>query len=270
MHLPSQTAPQRRVVSVPGARNVPALVLGEGPVVLLLHGSADSEGAWRSAMGHMGNAHQFIAPSLVGARGEAPDGLSALELDLPWLGALVGGLAPVAVVAHSYGGLLALQSGVAGTLTCPLALIEPIAFGLVYEQHSGRGLKRLNTQFFDALAVGEPERALRGLVQYWNGEGSWDALPPAAARRLLARMSHTVAEVLSGREDRTRRGALAALNSASMVLAGERTTTESLAVCGELASGLGVSVEVVQGAGHQAPRTHGHLVGAAVREWLAR
>ena len=219
-------------------------------------------------MAHMGPGYQFIAPSLVGARGEAPSAVQALELDRPWLSGLVDELAPVAVVGHSYGGLLALRAALSGDLACPLALIEPIAFGLLYGQTQGLGIEALNAQFFGALDRGEHERGLRGLVQYWNGDGSWDALPSGAITRLLAGVSHTTAEVLSGREDRTARASLAKLAGRFLVMAGERTTPESLAVCGELADGLRVPLQIIDGAGHQAPRTHGHLVGAVIREWL--
>jgi pimeloyl-ACP methyl ester carboxylesterase len=240
--------------------------------VLLLHGSADSEGCWRDVMASLADGVRLVAPSLVAARGRPEPGAAAIDRDLEWLAALVAHTAPIAVVGHSYGALLALRAALSGVPLGGLGLLEPIAFGLLRESGDAAGVDTLNARFFGAIAGGAPEEGLRWLVEYWNGPGSWGALPAGARARLHEGLEHTVAEVRSGREDRTRRAELevlaARLPGPALVMAGERTTDESLAVCALLGDGLGVERRLVAGAGHQAPRTHGGAVAAAIKSWL--
>ncbi len=268
----SDTPPfERSAIAVPGLGEVAGLV-GPGPSQLLfLHGSADSESCWREVMARLGSG---FAPSLVAARslvGGVTSGDLALDVDRRWLVPLLQHLRPRAIVAHSYGALLALRTALADPAGAPrLALVEPIAFGLLDEEADGRSqVDELNARFFGTLEQGNPGPGVRGLVDYWNGEGAWDHLPQRARDRLLAGVVHTEAEVRSGREDRTTSAELARLvGSGAAVFAGEHTTRESHRVCARFAAALGVSAQVIPGAGHQGPRTHGPELARRLRAWL--
>ncbi|MCO4773663.1 MAG: alpha/beta hydrolase [Deltaproteobacteria bacterium] len=262
-------APRRESITVPGLFEVPGLVLGEGELTLLLHGSADSASCWRGVMPRVPG--RVVAPSLVAAResmGGPTAGEGALRVDVRWLMPLLEHLKPRAVVGHSYGALLALRARLAGAEVGRLVLIEPIAFGLL-EGPDRAAIDTLNDGFFGGVARGDLEGGLRGLVDYWNGPGAFDALPASARQRLILGADHTQAEVRSGLEDRTHGSELASL-AGSLVLAGEHTTPESQRVCELLARGLGGECETIAGAGHQGPRSHPEAVASAVVEWLER
>jgi len=235
-------------------------------VVLLLHGSADSEGCWRGVMGELAGRFRLAAPSLPGSRGSVGSQSRAIDLDLPWLSTLIEGLQPLAVIGHSYGALLALAAAEAGVWRGPVGLIEPIAFGLLAPGERA-AIDALNARFFGALDAGDAAGALRGLVEYWNGPGSWDGLPASARDRLMQGLPHTRAEVASGRDDATTAEGLMDLGPAA-VLAGALTTRESLAVGRALAAALGVPSQSIDGAGHQAPRTHAVQVARRLGRWL--
>lgn len=231
-----------------------------GPV-LLLHGSADSPSCWRGVSPRLGR--ECVTPTLECA---VPDGMEALTVDLPWLEGLLTEHQPVATVAHSYGGLLALRAATAGLPVGRLCVIEPIAFGLL-DGEFGRGpVARLDEEFVEGARRGEPDEAFRWLVDYWNGPGAWDGLTERARGRLLAGMERTIGEVRSGARDATRVEDVEGLEGV-LVLVGERTTAEARRLCRILADATG-TLQVIAGAGHQSARTHPAAVAAAISAWL--
>jgi len=232
---------------------------------LFLHGSADSPRCWTGVVDALGldDAHVPALP-------EPPAGGAALASDLTWLDREVTRLGPpIDLVAHSYGALLALRYA----LTHPgnvrsLALCEPIAFHLLAGLPEAAHIDALNAGFFGRLATGEEDSAQAGLVEYWNGPGSWAALSEGARSRLRARLRRTIAEVASGRDDTTTPGELSALEMPCLVLAGEHTTPASRAVCQRLADVVSAPYVLIRGAGHQAPRTHPAAVAEPLRTLL--
>ena len=171
---------------------------------LFLHGSADSPRCWTGVVDALGldDAHVPALP-------EPPAVGAALASDLAWLDREVTGLGPpIDLVAHSYGALLALRYALAhpGNVRS-LALCEPIAFHLLAGLPEAAHIDALNADFFGRLARGEDDAAQAGLVEYWNGPGSWSALSEGARSRLRARLRRTISEVASGRDDATTAGA---------------------------------------------------------------
>lgn len=242
--------------------------------LVLLHGSADTERCWAGVMARLPE-WRCVAPSLVRQRGERrlEDaigggraegwGEDALDRDGEWLEALLERERPVATIGHSYGALLTLHALRRGAPVGRVALFEPIAFGLVPDPDV---VHAMMDGFFGALAEGRRREALRGLVDYWNGAGSLDALPGPMADRLEAGLAHTAAEVLAGRRDETGPSDLERLRGA-LILCGAESTAESLAVSARLGEAAG-GWRALAGAGHQFPRTHPEEVAAAVSAWL--
>lgn len=242
--------------------------------LLLLHGSADTERCWAGVMARLPQ-WRCVAPSLVRRRGavsldavlgggaEEGWGGDALARDREWLDALLERERPVATIGHSYGALLTLDALRRGAPVGRVALFEPIAFGLVPEPERVRATM---DGFFGALAEGRHREALRGLVDYWNGEGALDALPVPMADRLEAGLAHTAAEVLAGRRDETGPPELEGVREA-LILCGAESTPESLAISARLGDAAG-GWRALAGAGHQFPRTHPEEVAAAISAWL--
>src|SRR5215813_13052916 len=112
------------------------LAAGLATPVLLLHGSASSSVMWTPVIHALKARFRLIAPDLIGyGRTDSwPEGYvfsldDELRLIEPLIEHLPGG---VHVVAHSYGGVVALALARAGRVGIrSLTLIEPVAFHMV-------------------------------------------------------------------------------------------------------------------------------------------
>ena len=237
--------------------------------LLLLHGSADSPRCWSGVITALGPGPRATAPPLPPAPAA---GGSAIAQDLSWLHAQVLGLGgAVDLVGHSYGALLGLRYALQRPERVRhLGLCEPIAFHLLQGHPLRLEIDALNAAFFGHIAAGRSEAALAGLVDYWNGPGAFLGLSAAARSRLGRELPRTASEVAAGRDDQTAVADLAGLGMPCAVLAGVGTTAASRAVCEVLAEAVGTSVQIVRGAGHQAPRTHPQAVADAIGSLLTR
>lgn len=261
---------QPQVTSLTAAgRPTQAWVAGQGPGVLLLHGSADSPQAWHAVMARLSDRYRLWAPALP----PVTEGL-AIDQDLPWLDDLLAQTGARVLAAHSYGALLALRfalsqsKGPAARLD-RLVLAEPIAWGIAQPEVDERlaELRRLSLDQFDA---GNYDEAMRWLVDFWNGAGFWGRLPDKVRAGLLAGAARTHAEVASGRADRTHAAELLGLQVPTRLLAGALSPPESVLVSRRLAAGIpGASLTLLAGAGHQFLRSHAAEVAAAIADEAA-
>src|SRR5215467_11920573 len=106
---------------------------GFGTPVLLLHGSASSSAMWTPVINALKSRFRLLAPDLIGyGRTDPwPDGSDfGLEDELRLIEPLIQHEPRgVHVVAHSYGGVVALALARAGRVAIrSLTLIEPVAF----------------------------------------------------------------------------------------------------------------------------------------------
>lgn len=241
---------------------VPAWVEGQGPAVVLLHGSADSPAAWQPVAALLAERWQVTAPALP----PITSGL-ALDRDLPWLDEVMTATGARALAGHSYGALLALRWALAhpGRLD-HLLLAEPIAWGIAREVPGmAARLGELGRLCIDRFAAGKAAEATAWLVDYWNGAGFWARLPPKIHAALIAGSPRTFAEVSCGGADGTNAAELASLGVPTHLLAGANTTAESLMVSRLLAAAIpGAQLTVLEGAGHQFLRSHPAIVAAAL------
>jgi len=185
---------------------------------------------------------------------------------------------PLHLVAHSYGGLIALAMlPKLGGLVRSLALFEPTLFGALHALGGegpgavdARGLET-NPWFLTDDARGGTEAWLEFFIDYWNRPGSWARIPtPMRAHNLAIgwKMYQEVRAVFfeSGRfEDHP-------LPPVPVTLVrGERTTAGARAMVDELARRTPhARVIELEGTGHMAPLTHPSKVHDALREHFAR
>lgn len=104
-------------------------VMGEGPVVLLLHGTAAGTHSWREIMPLLAEHFTVIAPDLPGhafTRGRPRGGLT-----LPGMASALGDLLdamraePAAIAGHSAGAAMALQMVLRGRAETPVIGLNP-------------------------------------------------------------------------------------------------------------------------------------------------
>ena len=191
----------------------------------------------------------------------------AIDTDLPWLSALLAHTGARLVASHSYGALLALRwvlanpGGLRG-----LVLAEPIAWGLIRDESATDPAFVEHEGCMKKFEQGEQQQAMEWLINYWNGAPFWQSLPEKVRVGLLAGADRTAAEVQSGNADRTHPREVADLRLKVQVLAGSRTTPQSLQVQRRLSREIpGSELILLPEAGHQFLRTHPDIVAAAIR-----
>lgn len=235
------------------------------PAAVLLHGSADSPAAWQAVRALLAPHLAVHTPALPALPADAPPQVAALDVDLPWLSAQLAATGARVLVAHSYGALVALHWALAhpGELDA-LVLAEPICWGLI----RGSGAPAVLAELDRCVALfegGQPEPAMRWLVDYWNGAGFWQGLPERIRQALLSTAPRTAAEVRSGNRDRTTAAALQRLPPVTRLLCGSASTAESQAVQRAFAAARpDVRLAWAEGGSHQFLRSHAALLAQVV------
>lgn len=237
------------------------------PAVVLVHGSADSPAAWQSVRALLEPSFLVHAPALPPMPAGASPAMPAFAVDLPWLTQHMAQTGARILVAHSYGGLLALHWALANPNRLDaLVLAEPICWGLIREEGPRPAFAELD-RCVELFEAGDPDPALRWLVDYWNGSGFWQALPERIRDALTLTAPRTCAEVRSGNQDRTTASDLQRLPDVTRLLCGTATTAESQLVQVTFAAARpSVRLAWAEGAGHQFLRTHAALIAQVVGE----
>ncbi|MCP5150784.1 MAG: alpha/beta hydrolase [Ectothiorhodospiraceae bacterium] len=251
---------------------------GEGEPLLLGHSSTGSSAQWRTFLESAARHHRVVAPDHIGYGRSGPyrGARSLLAQELGILESLLVGLgAPTHLVGHSYGGHLLTRLALRHPdRVRSLTLIEPTLFFLLAEH--GREAEyeeiRLVADRLDLdVAEGDPERAARGFIDYWVGQGAYDAMEPRVRDSVSAAIGKVVVEWPSSFEPRgVGPRTLARLDMPALLLVGTRTTSPARGVVELLGTMLpDARVVEIPGAGHMGPVTHAALYEAAIAEFLA-
>lgn len=251
---------------------------GAGPAVACLHSNASSSAQWRGLMDLLAPRYRVVATDQYGC-GRSPEWPSRTQITLADEVALLQpALAPpgdaFVLVGHSYGGALALKAA----LELPqrvhaLALYEPTLFALVDAEspppNGADGIRQTVLRSGALLDAGDEEGAARCFIDFWSGEGTWDALPPErrpairAATANIRRWGHALS-----REPVTA-DQLARLDMPVLLMRGTQTRQPAIAVFDILQRVLPqVQVLHFEGAGHMGPVTHAKAVNAAIAGFL--
>jgi pimeloyl-ACP methyl ester carboxylesterase len=253
------------------------LAAGTGAPVLLLHGSASAAVMWMPVMDGLKSRFRVIAPDLIGyGRTDPwPNGHDfTVDDELRLVEPLLAHApAPVHVVGHSFGGVVALHLALAGRVPIrSLTLIEPVAFFLL--PHAGAHaswleIQELGQTYAERVAAGETQMALRGFIDYWAGPGAWDAMDESL-RAQIARGAQKI--VLDFEVTFTDPGmqALRALKCPVRLISGGRSRVPTQRIAAFLAAQIpGASLEIVDDANHLLPVTHADLLRARLLRELA-
>lgn len=253
---------------------------GAGRTVLFLHGSLGAGRMWRAYAEDLAGRAEAVAPDLVGyaATPAWPDG-APFRFSDEFIGieaALAASRGPVEIVAHSYGAAVALAYAMArpGRVKS-LMLIEPTVFGVL--RVLGPTARCFLGEIMwvarmveEHVSLGQPEAAMRGFVDYWNGRGAWAGLDDAR-RTLFTEKAATVARNFeAGFGWDVGLGDLARLSVPTLIVTGRASPRAAVATARAV---LGVLPRAdclsVAGAGHMLPVTHAETCRRIVADWLA-
>lgn len=236
--------------------------------VILLHSSASSSAQWRGLAERLAPHYRVLTPEISGS-GSLDDEAQAVQ----GLVQRAGGAAHV--VGHSYGGAVALRHALRhGASVLSLTLIEPVAFHLLRENEAldaaayaeiAAVAARVQRAFIDGDHAGGMAR----FVDYWSGSGAWAALPTEKRAALALRLNDVALDFRATFDEPTRLQDCWPLFMPTLVVQGSATPLPTRRICGQLSRIVPQArLEVVDGAGHMLPLTHGPQVNRLILEHL--
>jgi len=243
--------------------------------VIALHCSGAGAGQWRCLGETLGGGYEVLAPEHYGC-----------ESTGPWTGRHAFTLADEAVRAielidmseervhlagHSYGGGVALHVALARPdRIASLALYEPSAFHLL-RQMGGAGaaawaeITGVAQRLGEAVAAGDYRAGIAGFVDYWNGPGAWNALPPERQDTLIRWAPKGPLDFHALFHEATPLYAYRTLEFPVLILRGERAPAPTRVIAESLPGLLPDSRLIIVGdAGHMGPLTHASEVSALI------
>jgi pimeloyl-ACP methyl ester carboxylesterase len=247
---------------------------------LCLHCSTGSSSQWRSLAQHLGEEHRIMAPDLLGYGDNAPwprkRGLR-LEMESRRLRHLLDAApGPVDVVAHSFGGAVAINLALAHPHKVrSLSLYEPVLFGLLRnDAGAGPALREVFTTsaaIDGALANGRTDDASRRFIDFWSGAGRWQNLPEAHRQTIRSRIEKVRADFAALLADQTTLTMLRRLDMPVLVMSGGQSPRAARHIAGLLASALPRSThQRFAQAGHMGPLTHAGQINPCIGAFIQR
>jgi len=248
--------------------------------LLCLHSSSASAGQWRTLAACLQGRHRLLLPDLAGhGRSPAwPTGLPhslAAEAESVWA-ALPRLQAPLDIVAHSYGGALALQMAVQRPAAVrSLTLYEPVLFGLLRRHEpwgeAWREIAGVARAVGELVAAGRPAAAGQLFCNYWHEAPAWQLLNAAQQASVSARMAMVDRHFQALFEAGWAAAELGRLDMPLRLICGSRTRASARRVCELLALALPQTrLSQLTGAGHLGPISHASGFAGLVEEGLHR
>lgn len=255
--------------------------IGSGEPVLLLHCSSASNAGWAKLSEGLADGFRVIAPDQWGCGdSDSWPGHTAFTLAeeaMPILDIVDRIGVKLHLIGHSYGGGVALRVARERPLAIrSLTLIEPSSFALL---RNGRAAdEALFAEVADvadgiqaAMLSGDHGGGMAGFVDYWNGEGAWEAMSHSARRRLGKCLGKVVLDFRALFEDPTSLDQYASLPMPTRIVCGEASPGPSRRIVEMLAGVLTKGrVARIAGAGHMSPLTHPDAVNRIIRGHLNR
>ena len=245
----------------------------EQPVVVLLHSSLSSSAQWSRLVTQLRNTYRVVNVDLLGY-GSAPEVTDADHYCLNTeVLRIAEGLAEMELkkfdlIGHSFGGAVALKyANEFSQQVNRLVIFEPVAFHLLEPGSNARTEIEL---IAEKIRDVPPMDGARMFVDYWNGEGYFDTLPPPVCQMLSAQIHKVkldfkglIGEALTLQDYQTS-------CPSGLLLAGKQSPAASRSLMTLLKDNLnGFSFCEVSG-GHMAPISHAEEVNQQILDYLGQ
>ena len=249
---------------------------GEGPAVILLHGSLSSSRQWRKLAERLGDRYRVLAPDLYAA----PDAAGATQVgdftfaqDCAFVQQLIDENGKAHVVGHSWGGVIAAKAAFGRRhKLMSLTLIEPSCFHL---------LDKASAEFAEIIGVHDRGRALfaqgdvtgaaRLFVEYWMGPSGWSDMPARRQETILAAIPRLHRDWAGTLDPNTRLDDFRAFDTRTLLMHARDTRRPSARIVAMLAGAMlrAAETEIASG-GHMSPLTNPEPVNDAIETFLAQ
>lgn len=178
------------------------LDVGEGRTTVLLHCSASGAHQWQALVSELQDTRRIIAPNLLGyGRTDAmtpAERRSVAAQAAAVLSAIDRLNAPVDIVGHSFGAVIALEVAIQlADRAGRLVLFEPIQFSLLrragYEDELAE-VEALHDHITAHAQQGDLLAVAARFTDFFAGEGVWSALPDDRRRQMADALVHNLDE----------------------------------------------------------------------------
>lgn len=160
-------------------------VEGRGSPIVFIHGSYASTSTWKKMVEQLSTKHLCISIKLPGHCGTPdPEDFShpTVDTELEIIEQVVRSLsdAPVHLVGHSFGGVIALAQALKGSLNLSqLTLFEPVSVWVLdraRDERMSMHVQAFMNRYHQAVSRKETY-ACGQVIDFWGGEGVFETLP---------------------------------------------------------------------------------------------
>jgi len=253
--------------------------VGQGPLVVLIHGSPATSRVWQPVAERLASRFRVVAPSLPGYGGTTapPDGArgdNAYAAEL--IEALVAEVGrPTVFAGYSYGGVVALRTTLRGKVRpAALALFEPVAvpvLAAVGETEAFAASRAVFDDYGASFDAGD-RLAIRKMVDYWFGPATFDRMPAPVREYLISNTGSNLRDVRATFRDPSYSiGDLGSLTMPVLVAYGSRSPEIMVRIVQAIASHAPQGrVERIEKANHAMINTHVDALAASIADLADR
>jgi pimeloyl-ACP methyl ester carboxylesterase len=254
---------------------------GKGTPVVLIHGSMTSKSYWRPLADDLSAHYAVMAVDLSGY-GETPFPQNPeshrLEDEVETIrrvfSEVKGFDAPLHIVAHSYGGAVALCHACRypGEIAS-LILFEPMPMHLLIELNQHRHFsdgQQLIDRIATLVAEQTPQAAAKAFVDYFSGDGTYSMLPSSTQKNLSRYVHKMLVDHRAAVHSDLRMADYSRLTCPISLITGRSSRRVTLAVSSLLVDNM-PSIHWVEVPGdHMAPVSNPQVVNPLIVECLQR
>ncbi|HWP24915.1 MAG TPA: alpha/beta hydrolase [Xanthobacteraceae bacterium] len=249
---------------------------GEGPSVVLIHGSLSSSRQWRKLTERLCGCFRVLAPELYAAEASSAEhtriGDFSFAEDCAFVRRLIEGAADaVHVAGHSWGGVIAARAALdLRDRIASLTLIEPSCFHLL--DRSGPEYTEIFGVYErgrDLFERGETRAAARFFVDYWMEPGAFDAMPAARREPIVAAMVRLHQDWAGTLDMNTTLDEFRAFAPRTLLIRARDTRRPSARIVDLIGEALPNAIRVtIERGGHMSPITNPEPVNNAIEAFL--
>lgn len=250
---------------------------GSGTPVVLLHSSVSGNRQWRRLAQDLKGRFRVLALNLYGYgettawSGRQPQTLADQARLVKILVDEFG--APAHLVGHSFGGAVAMKAAaLLGTAISRLVLLETNPFYLL--RQNGRDaayaeIKALRDHVKEYGASQDWTKVAERFAEYWNGPGSWEAMPTERRTAFAQTLAPNFNEWDAVMNETTPLAGWSAITAKTLLVCGRQTVRPIAEIAQLLRTAFPRwSSATIDEGGHMAPLTRPELVNPIVKEFL--